>query len=271
MITPVVQRWRERRDLYRPAGETIVTAHYEVAPIPDDRTARAFVEQHHYSGAYVAARRRFGLYWGGLLVGVAVFSVPMQGAVLDRLPCPREAAVELGRFVLLDRVPGNGETWMLARCFELLRREGFEGVVSFSDPLPRASAAGAVVFGGHVGTIYQAASAVYDGRNRAHTIRLLPDGTVISDRTIAKIRSRERGWRYAAAQLERAGATPLGEDTDARAWLAAWLPQLTRTARHPGKHRYLFGLDRAVKRALPKSQPYPKLLAAPSVAIGRAA
>jgi len=38
MITPVVQRWRERRDLYRPAGETIVAAHYEVAAIPDAST-----------------------------------------------------------------------------------------------------------------------------------------------------------------------------------------------------------------------------------------
>ena len=258
MITPVVQRWRERRDLYRPAGETIVTAHYEVAPIPDDRTARSFIEQHHYSGCYVAARRRFGLYWGGLLVGVAVFSVPMQGAVLDRLPCPRDVSVELGRFVLLDLVPANGESWFLARAFELLHREGFEGVVSFSDPLPRTSADGAVIFGGHVGTIYQATNAVYDGTNRPHTIRLLPDGTVISDRTIAKIRGREQGWRYASEQLVRAGAASLGEADDARAWLAEWLPRLTRTARHPGKHRYLFGLDRAVRRALPKSQPYPK-------------
>lgn len=155
MITPVVQRWRERRDLYRPAGETIVTAHYEVAAIPDDTTAKAFVEQHHYSGSYVAARRRFGLYWGGLLVGVAVFSVPMQAAVLDRLPCPRAASVELGRLVLLDRVPANGETFFLARAFDQLRREGFEGVVSFSDPMPRTRADGTTSFTGHVGTVYQ--------------------------------------------------------------------------------------------------------------------
>lgn len=31
MITPVVQRWRARRDSYRPAGEPIRTADYEVA------------------------------------------------------------------------------------------------------------------------------------------------------------------------------------------------------------------------------------------------
>jgi len=61
-------------------------------------------------------------------------------------------------------------------------------------------------------TIYEAASAVYDGRNREHTVRLLPNGTVPSERTIAKIRSRERGWRYSAAQLERFGAVSLAPD-----------------------------------------------------------
>lgn len=45
MLTPVVQRWRDRRGVYRPAGETIVTAHYEVAAIPDDRTARARIRE----------------------------------------------------------------------------------------------------------------------------------------------------------------------------------------------------------------------------------
>jgi hypothetical protein len=269
MLTPVVQRWRQRRDLYRPAGEVINTAHYEVAPIPDDRTAKLFVEQHHYEGSFPAARHRHGLYWGGLLVGVAVFSVPMQGAVLDRLPCPREAAVELGRFVLLDRVPANGETWMLARCFELLRREGIEGVVSFSDPMPRDDASGRVVFLGHIGNIYQSASATYDGTNRRHTVRLLPNGKVLGDRTIAKIRGHEQGWRYASEQLVRFGAAPLTEHEDPRAWLHTWLPQLTRTVRHPGKHRYLFGLDRAVKRALGRREQkaYPKLLAAPPVTL----
>ena len=33
-------------------------------------------------------------------------------------------AVELGRFVFLDQVGFNGESWLLARCFELLRRDG---------------------------------------------------------------------------------------------------------------------------------------------------
>jgi len=261
MITPVVQRrhWRERRDVYRPVGEVIDPRLYEVAPIPDDKTARAFVEQHHYSGSYPAARERFGLYWGGLLVGVAVFSHPMQEKVLDRLPCDHAEGLELGRFVLLDRVPANGESWFIARCFDLLRRNGYRGVVSFADPMRRTDMAGHVVMPGHVGTIYQSTNATYLGRATPRTLRFLPDGRVVNDRTSQKIRAQERGCDAAEKLLVRYGAKPRGVDEDPRGWLARWLPALTRTVRHPGNHTYVFGLDRLTKKLLPASQPYPKL------------
>lgn len=162
------QRWRDHRDSYRPAGEVIDPHAYEVAPIADDRTPKAFVLAHHYSGSYPSARFRFGLYRGGALVGVAVYSHPCNDKVLTSVfPGQALASVELGRFVLLDDVPGNGETWFLARTFELLRAQGLAGVVSFSDPTPRATATGRVVFPGHIGTIYQAHNAVYLGRGTA--------------------------------------------------------------------------------------------------------
>jgi hypothetical protein len=164
VITPVVQRWRARRDLYRPAGEVINTAHYEVAPIAD-REAKLFVEANHYSGSMPAARWCFGLFWGGLLVGVAVFSHPVNDRVLTSvLPGAAIESVELGRLVLQDLVPGNGESFFVARCFDALRKEGLVGVVSFSDPVPRTTAAGASIFRGHAGVVYQALSAVFTGR-----------------------------------------------------------------------------------------------------------
>ncbi len=257
MITNVVQRWREKRGIYRPASEVIDTRLYEVASIPDDRTARNFVEQHHYSSSMPAARFRFGLYDGPFLAGVAVFSHPMQEKVLDVLPCDRLEGVELGRLVLLDRVPANGESFFVARCFALLRREGIRGVVSFADPVRRENIAGRTTMPGHVGTIYQSLNAVYADRSTARSIRLLPDGTTLSARAISKIRSGDQGHAYAERILVRAGAAPRrGED--ARAWLATWIPRLTRTMRHPGNHRYLFGLDRMTKRHLPASLVYPK-------------
>jgi hypothetical protein len=33
-------------------------------------------------------------------------------------------------------VPANGESWFLARCWEMAARQGVRGVVSFSDPVP---------------------------------------------------------------------------------------------------------------------------------------
>lgn len=259
MITAVTQRWRDQRGYYRPAGESLATSRHEVAPISDDRTAKAFVCRHHYAGSYPAARFRFGFYMGAELVGVAVFSHPASNRVLAVFGGEPLESVELGRFVLLDRVPGNGETWFLARCFEQLRHEGLRGVVSFSDPFPRTDAGGAEVFRGHIGTIYQAHNAIYLGRARKDTMRLLPDGGVLHSRTIAKIRGRDQGWRYAAALLERHGAAPLGSAEDARAWLARWVPVLTRKVRHPGNHRYVWGLTSAqMRRLLPKAKSYPK-------------
>jgi hypothetical protein len=260
-MTQLCLRWRRRRSSYRPAGEPIDTRRYEVALIPGDLDARAFVVAHHYSGSYPAARLRFGLYRGQALVGVAVFSVPPSAAVLARAFPGVEpaAAAELGRFVLLDDVPANGETWFFARCREIMLRRGYAGILAHSDPVPRLTASGAVLMPGHVGTIYQASNAVYAGRTRPRSLRFLPDGTVLSDRAISKIRRRDRGYRYAASLLEQHDAEPL-DNGDASTWLARWLPVLTTTSRHPGNHRYLWALDRAVR--LPASLPYPKSVVA---------
>lgn len=258
MITAVVQRWQAQRASYRPAGETIDVRAFEVGAIAGDADAKRFVLAHHYAGTYPAARFRFGLYRGGALLGVAVFSHPCRDAVLTSVfPGAAREAVELGRFVLVDAVPANGETWFLARCFEQLRAAGIRGVVSFSDPLPRTDAGGARVFPGHIGTIYQAHNAHYLGRATARRLRLLPNGQVLSDRAVSKIRQRDQGWQYAVEQLLRAGAPAYRAEP---AWLAAALAAATRLVRHPGNHRYAWPLDRRRSIALPR-QAYPKFLA----------
>jgi hypothetical protein len=113
-------------------------------------------------------------------------------------------------------------------------------------------------------------NARYLGRGRPRTLRLLPDGRVLSARAVSKLRAcrrcrpREQGWRYAAGLLEQAGADPAPAEGagDLAAWAAAWLPRLTRPLRHPGNHRYAFALDKALRPALPSAVAYPKVLAA---------
>ena len=263
MIADAAQRWRDRRGIYRPAKEVIVPSHYEVAPLPE-REAKLFVEQHHYAGSMPSARWCFGLFWGGLLVGVAVYSYPVNDKVITNvLPGAAIESVELGRLVLLDLVPANGESFFVARCFDLLRRENLIGVVSFSDPVPRTTVAGATVFIGHAGTVYQSLNAIYTGRGTARTLRLLPDGTVFSDRAAQKIRAGERGATYAAAQLVKAGApkadlTSLSAE-ERRKWLRGAIARVTRPLKHGGNFRYVWALHKRDRKHLPAMQPYPKL------------
>lgn len=280
------QRWELGRATYRPPAETIRTSEYEVAPISRVE-AKAFVLTHHYSGTCTTLRYQFGLFHRGTLVGVAVFSQPCNNAAITNwFPgVTHLEGVELGRFVLLDEVPGNGETWFLARCFDLLKVTatppknwpddkpwtGIRGVLSFSDPMPRTSQNGDTVFGGHLGTIYQASNAAYLGRGRARTLRLLDvDGKVLNfnDRAASKIRKKEKGWDYSSQQLLRAGALELPSADPTAAELTAWLKvataQVTRKLRHQGNHRYVWVLDRKADRRLWKgirkaSSAYPKI------------
>lgn len=260
MRTTVTQRWRAGRDEYRPAGEPIEVGRYEVAPIPGDAPAKAFVLAHHYSASYPAARRRFGLYRSGELVGVAVFSVPANNKALSCLPGEADESIELGRFVLLDDVPANGESWFLARAFELLRREGFVGVVSFSDPCARTREDGSLLFHGHVGTIYQATNAVYLGRSKAETLRLLPDGTVLHRRALAKLRRGDKGERYVRALLEEHGAPEPDHAEPHVQWVSRAVQAVTRPVRHDGNHKYAWTLQRRDRRHLGDGLPYPKFV-----------
>lgn len=263
MITDYNQRWTEKRESRRPPGPPFNPAGYEVAPI-DTTAARTFVETHHYSGTMSPPSHRHGLFERGTLVGVAVFGVAPSMAAHRSVfgDLSLQQGVTLGRLVLIDRVPGNGESWFVARCFALLREAGVIAVESCADPQPRPSLDGKLTHRGHVGTVYQALNAQYVGRTNAASLRLLPDGTCWSNRAAGKVARREQGCDYAAAQLVRWGADPLREDEDALAWVRRWRGELTRPMRHEGNHRYLWCLDKRRRRELLDSKPsyaYPKI------------
>jgi hypothetical protein len=104
------KRWRDRQERWRAPGELFRPEEYGVEAMTgaDERAARAFVLQHHYSGSMPATRLCVGLYRktgvaAAHLAGVAVFSVPMQKAVVTRYSgFAPSLGVELGRFVLLE-------------------------------------------------------------------------------------------------------------------------------------------------------------------------
>lgn len=200
------------------------------------------------------------------LVGVAVFSVSMNQAVIPRYTgLSAGQGVELGRLVLLDDVAMPGETWFMSRAFRSLRaaKTDVEAVVSYADPQPRRDAAGVVCKPGHVGRLYAALSGHHHGKSAPRSGWATRAGVPISERSLSKIRGGECGRDYAVAQLVALGAASPGAGPGDATWLRGLEAGgfLVRT-RQPGKHVYSWGLTRRGRAGLVgrPMQPYPRVL-----------
>lgn len=244
------QRWTDRAMSWQLAEpeKRFRPGAFEVKEIDDDTTPKAYILANHYSGSYPSALRRFGLYHGRVLVGVAVYSGPQNKLVLTNpFPdlVPFEESMELGRLVLDDWVPGNAESWFITQCQRRLYEDGVRGIVSFSDPVPRTTLDGDVIAVGHVGFIYQGCNAMYLGRGTKRSHWLMPDGTIYSPDALKKIRTHEKGWQYAEQGLVDCGARPRRGGEGASEWLAEVRLALgVRSLRHRGVHRYVFRLGK---------------------------
>lgn len=127
------QRWTRRRVSYRPAGEIFDPRFVSVEPI-EESAAKAFIEAHHHSASYPAARFRAGVlvkepFRREVLAGVGVFSVPMNQRVIRSYFAGFAAndGVELGRFVLAESLASNAESYCLARSHASAAEGGAPG------------------------------------------------------------------------------------------------------------------------------------------------
>lgn len=262
-------RFKDKHGLFLPAAQPRARCgDFEIVRVRKLKPIRAFIARNHYSGGNAQVTRAFELRGAqGRLVGGATFGnvartwVPPYG--------PASAWLCLNRFVLEDAVPMNGETLYLGECFAQLGKEGFLGVVSFSDPVPRSRRSGRVVFAGHYGAIYIAHNGVYTGRSKSETKLLLPNGNLYESRAANKIKAGDQGHDYATEILRRAGARAMRKGEDPATWLAQAKAAVCRPFLHPGNFRYIWGLNKRVKKHLPaQTEPYPKLVI-PRASVGK--
>lgn len=263
------QRWRLGLDTYRPADETIRTSEFEVALIANHSVARKFIVENHYLPSLPQASFVYGMYRRDRLVGAAVFGRGATEASLKVVPGGPASGLILSRFLLLEEVPGNGETWFLARCFDGLKREGLTGVVSYSDPIKRTNRHGQTVFAGHIGNIYQAHNGIYLGRSKPGVELLFPDGTTLDQRSLSKLRGYGngrtksiQGWNGVVRRLVAQGADEPADSNreTVKEWSNHWVAKLTKPVDHPGKHKYAWCLEPKYRNRMPLSQRYPKWL-----------
>jgi hypothetical protein len=63
---------------YRPAGEPLITSQYEIVQVREDARVKAFIEEHHYSSSYPAARFRFELWYCRKCLALPTLAYPVE-------------------------------------------------------------------------------------------------------------------------------------------------------------------------------------------------
>ena len=194
---------------------------------PCERKAALYAVQHwHYSGTLPPGKLVcYGVWESGKFIGAVVFGRGASNSMLNRYGLTQLEGCELVRVALTDHIAPVSQIVSVSLHRLRVDNPGLRLVVSFADPAQ-----------GHIGGIYKAGNWVYAGKSEQGTAYLAPDGRMLHSRQVST-----NGWRV---QFGTARRMPKASDCKKIAL--------------PGKHRYLYPLDRAMRRQVSKlAQPYP--------------
>lgn len=152
---------------------------------------KEFIKAHHYTRGCHNGPMCWGLFDGEELIGVCAFATPSSENVRSSIfgPEHKGAVTELHRLVVLDGTPTNTESYFIRRALKGLKeyRPNIRAVISFADATE-----------GHIGTIYQAANALYCGTSGRARFYRDQSGRLRHPRqngiNISPKVARERGW-----------------------------------------------------------------------------
>ncbi|MDP9470033.1 MAG: DNA methyltransferase [Chloroflexota bacterium] len=204
----------------------------QVQPVTPSVVRPLMVTHHYLHSMPAAARRCYGIFLDGVLVGGVVFtSGARHGHRLLTAAAPQDVAT-LARLWLSDDLPTNSESRVLGIVLRDLRRTtAWKLLLSYADPAA-----------GHVGTIYQATGWTYLGQTPGETYVRLADGHLHHPRSVYS--------RYGSNRIDHLRATGV--------------PAVRKFV--GGKHRYVYLLDpawswrlRPTQRTWPRPRPPPRL------------
>jgi hypothetical protein len=192
--------------------------------------AKYAVEHWHYSKTIPWNRCvKIGVWENGKFIGAVIYTNGSSSALYKPYGIGKMETCELVR-VALDKHKSSVSK-IITIANKLLKKfcPELRLIVSFADPAQ-----------GHVGIIYQAAGWIYAGMSSPSAQYIAPDGKLHHGRSISKTGLQKRqGY--------------------GRVYRRAWKPEDCQKVTLPGKYRYLYPLDDAMRaQVLPLAKPYPK-------------
>lgn len=184
--------------------------------------AKYAVMHWHYSKSMPMGKNNyFGAWEDRQFIGAVIFGTGASPFLGSPYGLEWNQVSELVRVALSSHQRPVSQIVTRATKMFKLKNEGLRLIVSFADP-----------YQDHVGAIYQAMNWIYCGDSSPSTI-YIHKGKVLHNRDFTS----SAWWGYGTKER----------------------PKDAAKERRPGKHRYLYPLDRAMRRQiLPLAQPYPK-------------
>lgn len=150
----------------------------------DSASSRKIVERYHYSGKCTQnSQIHFGVFLNGKLEGALQFGPSIdKRRMAQNLGIGFNESLELNRMALSDNCPKNSESRALGICLRLLKKTypHLKIIISFADACQCGD-----------GTIYRASGFKLHSIKKNTTMRLMPDGSVVADKTFNNIVGRK--------------------------------------------------------------------------------
>lgn len=198
----------------------------KVAPCGHD-AAKYAVENWHYSRILPTGKLvKSGVWEDGKFIGVVIFSRGASPHLGKALELDQTQICELTRVALTDHKAPVSQIVAQAMNYLKTHNPGLRAVISFADPSQ-----------GHHGGIYQAGNWIYTGTS----------GTVTEYFVGGRWRHKKGVWNKLVEQGRQGKDLPIIEGGKPVEWRVA-----------PGKYRYIYPLDKAMRRRVNVLRlPYP--------------
>jgi hypothetical protein len=186
---------------------------YSVVPITWETACRLVTRDHYARGGSNSATYTDGLILKAApvnLLGVAWWIPPTRDAAEATWDGDFREVLALSRFIIVEGVPKNAATFLLARSVQRIRRDGvYRCLVSYADEAA-----------GHVGTMYRAAGWEYLGLTASEPRFLDSNGRQIARKAGGHTRTR--------AEMEALGYVMVGRSRKHKFRLVLPAPKITR-------------------------------------------